>query len=237
MVPSANEFAAALRGLNLSQTDRAMLRLHYFAPDKRLASMQFSQLMGWGWQSGNAHYGKLAIRIATFFEWKPNEEDRFWEDMKVSAIVLGERADGAYWWTMRPELARALEIVGLVDPHEGDSIGFDFPPSPMTVEEKKQYVWHRRIERNSEASRVAKRSREPRCEACGFSFSEAYGNIGGIFIEAHHLAPLSALRAGEARVYSASDFALLCSNCHRMIHRWPDPSDLPGFKSLVTSRK
>lgn len=236
MVPSAKEFAAALRGLDLSQTDRAMLRLHYFAPDRRLASIQFSQLMGWGWQSGNAHYGKLAIRVANFFQWKPNEEDRFWEDMKVSAIVLGKRTNGVYWWTMRPEVASALEIIGLVGSLESDLLSLDFPMRTMTVEEKKHYVWHRRIERNSEASRIAKRNREPRCEACAFSFSEVYGDIGNDFIETHHLAALSSLSDGEARIYAASDFALLCSNCHRMIHRWPDPSDLSGFKATLKTR-
>ena len=31
----------------------------------------------------------------------------------------------------------------------------------------------------------------------------------------------------------ATDFAVLCSNCHRMIHRTSDPSDLAGFRLLV----
>jgi 5-methylcytosine-specific restriction protein A len=31
----------------------------------------------------------------------------------------------------------------------------------------------------------------------------------------------------------ALDFAVLCANCHRMIHRTEHPSDLEGFKKLV----
>jgi 5-methylcytosine-specific restriction protein A len=32
----------------------------------------------------------------------------------------------------------------------------------------------------------------------------------------------------------AADFAVLCANCHRMIHRTADPSNLTGFKALIT---
>ena len=41
----------------------------------------------------------------------------------------------------------------------------------------------------------------------------------------HHLIPLSSLSIGEERIYTAKDFAVLCSNCHRMIHRWPTPEE------------
>ena len=64
--------------------------------------------------------------------------------------------------------------------------------------------------------------------------------IGADFIEAHHLVPLSHIKPGEERAYVADDFAVLCSNCHRMIHRWPDPSapqpeDINGFAEMVRS--
>jgi 5-methylcytosine-specific restriction protein A len=31
----------------------------------------------------------------------------------------------------------------------------------------------------------------------------------------------------------ATDFAVLCSNCHRMIHRTSDPADLNSFRLLL----
>lgn len=55
------------------------------------------------------------------------------------------------------------------------------------------------------------------CEVCGFDFYETYGEIGLGFIEAHHKTPLSKLDIN--RVIRTSDLALICSNCHRMIHR------------------
>jgi len=54
------------------------------------------------------------------------------------------------------------------------------------------------------------------CEVCGFSFVEKYGQIGEGFIEAHHKVPLSDLKTGGHT--HIQDLALICSNCHRMIH-------------------
>jgi 5-methylcytosine-specific restriction enzyme A len=55
-------------------------------------------------------------------------------------------------------------------------------------------------------------------------------------IEAHHLQPIASLEEGVPIKYDvASDFAVLCANCHRMIHRTPDPSDLAAFKAMIMS--
>jgi MrcB-like, N-terminal domain len=35
----------------------------------------------------------------------------------------------------------------------------------------------------------------------------------------------------------ATDFAVLCSNCHRMIHRTVDPSNLAQFRDMVSQTK
>lgn len=58
---------------------------------------------------------------------------------------------------------------------------------------------------------------ELRCECCGFDFSKAYGERGNEFIECHHTTPVSEMVTGAKT--KLSDLALLCSNCHRMIHR------------------
>lgn len=54
------------------------------------------------------------------------------------------------------------------------------------------------------------------CEACRFDFAEAYGERGEGFIECHHTQPLHTLDAGSTT--KLSELALLCANCHRMIH-------------------
>jgi predicted HNH restriction endonuclease len=55
-----------------------------------------------------------------------------------------------------------------------------------------------------------------RCEVCQFNFEERYGDRGKGFIEAHHIKPVESLAEGSTT--RLEDLALLCANCHRMIH-------------------
>jgi putative restriction endonuclease len=55
------------------------------------------------------------------------------------------------------------------------------------------------------------------CEACGFDFQNFYGEIGEDYIEAHHIKPISQIKEEEQT--SIEDLVMLCSNCHKMIHR------------------
>ncbi len=55
------------------------------------------------------------------------------------------------------------------------------------------------------------------CEVCAFDFLVSYGERGDGFIECHHTKPVSELKPGQKT--KLSDLALVCSNCHRMIHR------------------
>lgn len=56
------------------------------------------------------------------------------------------------------------------------------------------------------------------CCVCDFDFSRTYGEIGYQFIEAHHRVPVAHLEAGAKT--KISDLAAVCSNCHRMLHRF-----------------
>ncbi len=55
------------------------------------------------------------------------------------------------------------------------------------------------------------------CEVCDFDFLDKYGNAGDGFIEAHHKIPVSELKPNAKT--KISDLALVCSNCHRILHR------------------
>jgi 5-methylcytosine-specific restriction endonuclease McrA len=103
-----------------------------------------------------------------------------------------------------------------------------------------KYEKHIRIERRGSLPKHAKGLRlksDPylRCDVCGFSFVETYGDIGDGFIEAHHLVPLAHLH-GE-RAVRAADLALVCSNCHRMLHRSNPLLRPERLGELVKSRK
>lgn len=68
-----------------------------------------------------------------------------------------------------------------------------------------------------------------RCEVCSFDFERVYGVHGRDYIECHHRKSLS--HTGQTTT-SLADLALLCSNCHRMIHRirpWLTVDELSGL--------
>ena len=73
-------------------------------------------------------------------------------------------------------------------------------------------------ERNKKLRTEAVEYHGKQCKVCGFDFGEVYGERGKDFIEVHHLIPVSTL-GGKTRVDPKNDMTVLCSNCHRMIHR------------------
>ena len=100
-------------------------------------------------------------------------------------------------------------------------------------EELKKFRFHKRIERNIQLSKKVKTIQGYTCKACNINFEDKYGPIGKNFIEAHHLKPISKLTGNKVELDVRTDFAVLCSNCHSMIHRLDDPSDLDLLKSLI----
>ena len=91
-------------------------------------------------------------------------------------------------------------------------------------------------ERNPELVRAAKarfKAMHGRlfCEACEFDFGEAYGRAGIDFIEAHHTVPVSELKDGATT--KLDDIVLVCSNCHRILHRRRPWLSMPALKRIV----
>lgn len=108
------------------------------------------------------------------------------------------------------------------------------PTLALLVTEKAQYKIHKSYERNSRAARDAKRLHGYICQVCGFDFEAVYGERGRQYIEAHHLYPLSDLKPGQEMQYSLeTDFAVLCSNCHSMVHRHDPPISITELKRLM----
>jgi 5-methylcytosine-specific restriction enzyme A len=95
---------------------------------------------------------------------------------------------------------------------------------------------HRYRERDSKLAkrkkeRVLKEKSFLSCEVCGFNFKKKYGDQGDGFIECHHMKPVSELVVGEKT--KLSDLSLVCSNCHRMIHRKRPWLSVEKLKSLL----
>lgn len=69
------------------------------------------------------------------------------------------------------------------------------------------------------------------CEVCKFNFSVRYGLHGQGFIECHHTTPIAGNGVRETRV---EDLALVCSNCHRMLHRKNEDGNFYSIEELRT---
>ena len=109
---------------------------------------------------------------------------------------------------------------------------FDIRESHTVLEQKKLRL-HYRIERNTSISKKVKKIKGFTCEGCKFNFAKNYGELGKDYIEAHHLKPISTLELGKFTLDAKEDFVVLCANCHRMVHRLDDPSDITKLRNII----
>ncbi|WP_413173163.1 MrcB family domain-containing protein [Anabaena azotica] len=100
-------------------------------------------------------------------------------------------------------------------------------------EDLTKYKIHRRVERNQALCKKAKEIHGYICQACNFNFETRYGEIGKNYIEAHHIVPIATLEKTKVQLNPLTDFTVLCSNCHRMIHRIKPTPTLEEFKKII----
>lgn len=98
---------------------------------------------------------------------------------------------------------------------------FDFDEQGVLEgEERTKLRLHRFKERNPEiigrAKEKAKNENRLFCEVCLFNFESQYPELGNGFIECHHKQHIS---IGGVRETKIADLAIVCSNCHRMLHK------------------
>jgi 5-methylcytosine-specific restriction protein A len=94
----------------------------------------------------------------------------------------------------------------------------------MEGEQKRRFVSHRSRERALRAAKleyVRARSADGRirCEVpgCDFDFEAVYGSVAAGFAHVHHLRPLA--EAPAPTITKLEDLAVVCANCHAVIHR------------------
>ncbi len=150
------------------------------------------------------------------------------------------KLDKAIWleFVGKPQdLAVAAEAI-----REGTFAGMDEETldevqSYKAKEGKVSYRLHRTLERDRKVvaikkSAVLKVYGKLECEACGFDFVATYGPRGYGFIEAHHTNPVHAMVEGDET--TPNDLALVCSNCHRVIHKAKPWLTVAELKALLT---
>lgn len=122
------------------------------------------------------------------------------------------------------KLDRVLSLVAAQTPTQEEVVASDL--DSLRVEEeyfegskKKRFTNY--YERDQKLRAAAVEHHGVVCKVCGFDFEETYGECGKGYIEVHHLRPISTL-GKQTKVNFKSDMTVLCSNCHRMVHRRKD---------------
>lgn len=134
--------------------------------------------------------------------------------------LVGEKGDGH--WGMR-DFEPHDDDVDITEDDEGFAEG------------KKKLRTHICRERNYKVIKEAKKRYKNKlgkltCQICEFDFEKVYGEIGKDFIEGHHIIPVSELKEGDRT--KVEDIILVCSNCHKMLHRkrpWLLPKELKNL--------
>lgn len=167
--------------------------------------------------------------------------DPAYEGTGLSSVSTMDRAIWEEYSNSRDELrALAASIRSTIASSE------ELAPASIAAGEEEEFPegalkfrQHTTRERNRELVRKAKnRAKILRgrldCEICGFNFTSIYGVIGEDFIECHHTIPVSKLIPNsKTRI---EDVALLCANCHRMVHRRRPWLRIQELRSLLQSK-
>ncbi|WP_448623566.1 HNH endonuclease [Geodermatophilus sp. URMC 64] len=134
--------------------------------------------------------------------------------------------------------ARAREIRAAIDMPEASTsvpdIDLDASADEGGILERVQLVRERNPKlRRDKIAAVLASGGTVECEVCAFDFERIYGERGRHYIEVHHRTPLHV--SGSTRT-KLTDLALLCSNCHRMIHRGRPWLTVEELRSRLVAR-
>lgn len=148
-----------------------------------------------------------------------DEENR---TLKIPRSVKGGIGHSNIWYADKPEAEQILQsVLKLVSNQSAEELP-DIDLSLSAIEGNSRLATHLIRERSRSLVKKKKESvlnvkGKLACEVCGFDFQEAYGNLGNDFCEVHHLKPIS--KANGLVETKLEDLAIVCSNCHRVIHR------------------
>lgn len=234
-LPAQSDYVNAINGIHDSLSDRGLkvLRFQFQQPGRAVTSQDIRDHFGYSSiGASNLLYGNLGKQFAAALPMQTEPEGssrtRYWK-----ALATGDGSGEHFIWIMRPELANALVQTNLVDP---STDGLVMVPdvdvhaaSFSAVEGRRKLVIHLIRERNRSIVAAKKSSAESlACEICGFDTTVVYGEE---YCEVHHLTPLSELQ--EDAETSLDDLAIVCANCHRIIHLYSPPLTLDQVREKI----
>ncbi|QKK20804.1 HNH endonuclease [Rhizobium indicum] len=178
------------------------------------------------------------------YRWRLHPQDI--KPLAFSITIPSALLPTVGWHFSRPTEISANEygaICRYARANSGNTVSTDYQDGGETEfpEGGKMQRQHYQLERNPAVVRIAKKAFHNRhgrffCQVCNFDFHKAYGAIGANFIEAHHSVPVCEMRPGDKT--KPGDMMMLCSNCHRMVHRIrPWQNSVSKLKALLAEVK
>ncbi len=165
------------------------------------------------WVIWAGRFGKIFSETKTYQEFWSKSEPRLSEPLWVVA--------GLCWAGLSPKKP-------LPEPPDPDILSF-----PEGAEKRRLHLIRERNRTLVAKAKSFALEQDPmlRCQVCGFSFTERYGEHGHKFIEAHHKQPIAELKPGSRT--RLEDIALVCANCHRMLHYGDRTLSIQELKDLL----
>lgn len=192
------------------------------------------ELMGVNFRSTDAVYMKLY----NFRRLDPNYHGK--------GLDAGSKLDEVVWDEFANDRGKLQRVASAIrrnnayfsQEEKTDPI-IKLPDDEGFIEGRLLETLHKRRERNpglaeKKKKSVLKAKGKLACEVCGFDFAAFYGPIGGGFAECHHLVPLSDYDEGKRT--QLTDLAIVCANCHRMLHRGKPLLSINELQKIVLAQ-
>jgi hypothetical protein len=135
--------------------------------------------------------------------------------------------------------AQTLRLQFLIEEANGEqrANGELLPVSTSDLEESEEgrrmlNVHFRRERRPAlRAAKIRQADGRLACEVCNFDFPAVYPGLGDGYVEVHHREPLGE-RPVQGSTTTLEELALVCANCHRMLHR-REGITVDGLRNLL----
>lgn len=162
-------------------------------------------------------------------------------DLMIPRAIKGGIGQSNVWYADKPESAEIVaRVLRLIESGADINRLPDVDVGVSGQEGNPRLIAHLRRERNTSIVKKKKKNVLAKtgtlsCEICEFDFQEVYGEHGREVCEVHHLTPLH--KSDGVVNTELTDLAIVCSNCHRIIHRInPMPSILELAKVIAENR-
>lgn len=189
------------------------------------------------------------MKLCNFLRFDPTYEGK--------GLDAGSKLDGIIWNDFSNDILRLREVAATIrngvltvyEPQENKGKGAVPRAKAMTEavegeewypEGKLVYRLHRSRERNSTLVKkkkeyALKNLGQLQCEVCDFIYTDIYGKLGEGFIECHHRNPVSKMNPNQKT--TLTDLALVCANCHRILHRGGELLSVEALREVVLSQR